>query len=609
MPPEETAPLEDEILGKAFDRRLMRRLLRYGLPYRTRMTQAVLLILATTTLSLAGPIVVQRAIDGPLHASIHGVSDPTAETPSPLPELLLHGAAFLAVSLLLIALRFFSTYNMARIGQHVMYDLRVELFSHLQRLPLAFYDANPVGRLVTRISSDVEALNEWFASGFVTLLADIMVLAGITTVLFLYDFELALITVAVLPLLLIATAIFRNAARSSYREQRRHLAHLGAFTQESVQGMSLIQLYHRQRRTQEGYERINTSLMQAFKKSVLAYSYYFPVVETLGKLTLMGILWYAHRGIRDETLTLGAFYLFWTLLERFFQPIRDMAERYNVLQSAMASAERLFRILDVDEALPQIPATARTPPPPDAPGHVKFKDVSFAYKDDEYVLQDVSFTVEPGQTVAIVGATGGGKSTIINLLSRFYDPQKGHIEMDGVDLRALDKQEVRRQVGVVLQDVFLFSRSVRENIRLGSENISDERVAECIRVVHADRFVERLEGSYDHVLTERGGSLSVGEKQLLAFARALAHDPRILVLDEATASVDTETEILIQEALERLFEDRTSIVIAHRLSTIRRADRILVVHKGRIRERGTHAELLDLGGIYSRLYELQYRGG
>jgi ABC-type multidrug transport system fused ATPase/permease subunit len=514
--------------------------------------------------------------------------------------------------LLLVFLRFLADYTMSIVGQRVMFDLRVSLFQHLQRMPFSFYDRNPVGRLVTRITNDVEALNELFSSGFVTLFADFLVLAGITVLLLWRNVTLALVTLSVLPCLLLVTAVFRDHARRFYREQRGHLAHLGAFTQEAIQGMDVNQLFHRERRTQEEYEHINALLTRAFKKSVMAYSVYFPVVETLGKCALAAIIWQASRQIAHGESTYGDFYLFWICLERFFQPIRDIAERYNVLQSAMAAAERIFKVLDTPESIVRVePEDGRDRcrgVPPSARGRVEFRNVWFAYQGEEFVLKDVSFAVEPGKTVAIVGATGGGKSTIINLMSRFYDPQRGTIEIDGVDVRFYEKQALRRRIGVVLQDVFLFSRSIRDNIRLGETEISPERVEECARVVNADHFIRRLGAGYDQVLTERGGSLSVGEKQLLAFARALVHTPDFLVLDEATAHVDTETERLIQDALGKLFQGRTSIVIAHRLSTVRRADRIIVLHKGEIREEGTHSELIGRRGIYWRLHELEYRG-
>ena len=625
---------EELVVGKAFDRELMGRLLRYATPYRWPMGQAIILIIVTTALGISGPIIVTYALDNPLAAFLEqtaaertdgGEPDPagdprrdsSADDGAAASEIARRDAVwqlaglsglFVAVSVTLMLLRFRLHFTMAEIGQRVMYDLRMELFAHLQRMPFAFYDRTPVGRLVTRITNDIEALNELFASGIVTLVADVLVLIGITIVLLLMNLKLALVTLGVLPLLLFATFVFRNRARKYYREQRGHIAHLGAFAQESVQGMNLLQLFHRETENMAAYRDINLPLMHSFKRSVVAYSIYFPVVEFLGKTTLIVIIWQVSRQLQAGEVTLAGLYFFWVFLERFFQPIRDMAERYNVLQSAMAAAERIFTVLDAPETIVKEDASAAPVPPIDA-GHIEFNNVWFSYTDDEqeYVLKDISFTVEKGTTVAIVGATGSGKSTIINLLSRFYDPQRGRVCLDGVDIRHMNKRELRRRIGVVLQDVFLFSRSIRENIRLGHESVTDDQVEAAARLVNAEPFIRRQPNGYDTVLSERGGTLSVGEKQLLAFARTLAHDPEFLVLDEATASVDTETEALIQDALSKLLKGRTSIVIAHRLSTIRKADRILVMHKGEIREEGSHAELLRLGGIYSRLHELQYR--
>jgi ATP-binding cassette subfamily B protein len=594
------ATFHEEVIGKAFDRRLMGRLLRYAAPYRGRMTLLVLSILAATGLGVAGPFVFKVAIDGPLRRSIGGGAPPEGA----LADLVLLALLFAAVSVAGLVLRFLESYQMAWIGQKVMLDLRMELFRHLQRMPLAFYDANPVGRLVTRITSDIEALNDLFSSGVVTFVADLMVLVAITVALIWVDFRLALVTLAVLPFLLLATFVFRAKARRYYREQRGHLAQLNSFTQESIQGMGIIQVFHREEKNHEQYRAINGRYLSAFQKTVLAYSIYFPVVEVLSTAATAGILLEGGRRIAQGTLTFGALYFFLQFLGRFFQPIRDMAERYNVLQSAMAAAERIFKVLDTPEGMPD---RAPAGPPPGPRGRVEFRNVWFAYKDGEHVLRDVSFSVEPGEMVAIVGATGAGKSTIIQLLCRFYDTTRGAVFVDGADIREHDKQGLRRRIGMVLQDPFLFSRSIRDNIRLGDSSIPDSRVEECARHANAERFIARLEGGYDHVLKERGATLSAGERQLLAFARALAHDPDFLILDEATANIDTETEVLIQDALAKLLRGRTSIVIAHRLSTVRRASRIIVLHKGEVREAGTHAELLAREGIYYRLHQLQYR--
>lgn len=596
---------EDVIVGKAFDRRLMGRLLGYAVPYRGYMLLAVLLILLVTVLGLAGPYVVKMAIDGPLQESIRTkVSSAAGE--GARRELLLLTAAFTAIAVLLLCLRFGQALLMAWIGQKVTFDLRKEVFSHVLEMPFSFYDRNPVGRLVTRITSDIEALNELFASGFVAFLADILVLVAIAALLLFENSSLALITLGALPLLLAITFVFRGQARKFYREQRGHLSHLNAFTQESIQGMSLIQVFNRERENQRQYETINTSYLRSFLRSVLCYSIYFPAIEFVSTGALVAVIWKAATQLSASppALTYGDFFLFWYFLGRFFQPVRDMAERYNVLQSAMAAAERIFRVLDTRPELGDPPRARKVSR---LEGSIDFENVWFAYRGEEDVLRDVSFNVEPGETVAIVGATGAGKSTIINLISRFYDVRRGRTLVDGVDVREYSRKELRRRIGVVLQDVFIFSRSVEENISLGTGGISREDVVSAAKHVNADRFIRRLAGGYDEALKERGRTLSVGERQLLSFARALVHDPDILVLDEATANVDSETETLIRDALEKLLRTRTSLVIAHRLSTVRQADRIIVLHKGEVRETGSHSELVAREGIYQRLYELQYR--
>ncbi len=596
---------EDDILGKAFDRRLLGRLLRYAWPYRARMLLSLTLILLVTGLSVVGPYIGKLAIDGPLSSSLKSLPKGGDVDTDAIRELCWLGAIFAVVSVALIVLRFIQTYTMAQIGQKVMYDLRMNLFSHLQSMPLSYYDRNPVGRLVTRITSDIEALNELLASGVVTFVADVMVLVGIAIALLAMNVELALVTLAAVPFLLLATFVFRKKARDFYRQQRQHLSHLNAFTQESIQGMNILQVFHQEANNQSRYETINRRYLTAFLNTVRAYSIYFPTIEVLSNIALVAIIWFGGQLLEEGELTWGVFYYFWIFLGRFFQPIRDMAERYNILQSAMAAAERVFGILDTPPGMEDLKTEFTENS--QLRGRVEFENVWFAYNEEEYVLRGINFVVEPGEVVAIVGATGSGKSTIINLMSRLYDPQRGRITIDGVNVRAYQKQQLRHRIGIVLQDVFLFSRSVKENIRLGDTEITDEQIESAARHVNADRFIQRLENRYEEVLTERGGSLSVGEKQLLAFARVLAHDPDFLVLDEATAHVDTETERLIQDALGKLLANRTSIVIAHRLSTIRRADRIVVLHKGEIREIGSHRELLKNAGIYARLHELQYK--
>ena len=602
--PQDNSPSfhEDFVVGKAFDRGLMSRLLRYALPHKSLIVLALLLLTFVTLASLVGPFIIQQAIDGPLSESIIGKK---ADTAAAFEELLFLASIFLGVSLLLLLLRFAQSLVMATIGQRVVFDLRQEIYDHLLRMPLGYYDRNPVGRLVTRITSDIEALNELFASGIVSFLADVMILTAITAALLWVNVTLALVTLSALPLLILGTFIFRNKARRYYRLQRGHLSHLNSFTQEAIQGMEIVQSFHREESHQREHREINGRYMRAFLRSVMAYAVFFPVIEIVSTIVLAAVIW--RGGIQltatEQALTFGEFYLFWHFLGRFFQPIRDMADRYNILQSAMAAAERVFNVLDTPESIidPASPLPAEK-----FRGGIEFDRVWFAYKDEEYVLKDISFSINPGETVAIVGATGSGKTTIVNLVSRFYDPQRGAILLDGADVREYGKRDLRARIGSVMQDVFLFSRSVRENLVLNASEITQERLLDCSRRANADGFIDRLPGGYDEVLSERGRTLSVGEKQLLVFARALVHDPDILILDEATAYVDSTTEALIQDAISKLLEGRTSIVIAHRLSTIQKADKILVLHKGELREQGNHEELLALGGIYHRLHELQY---
>ena len=602
--PQDNSPSfhEDFVVGKAFDRGLMSRLLRYALPHKSLIVLALLLLTFVTLASLVGPFIIQQAIDGPLSESIIGERTDTAGA---FEELLFLASIFLGVSLLLLLLRFAQSLVMANIGQRVVFDLRQEIYDHLLRMPLGYYDRNPVGRLVTRITSDIEALNELFASGIVSFLADVMILTAITAALLWVNVTLALVTLSALPLLILGTFIFRNKARRYYRLQRGHLSHLNSFTQEAIQGMEIVQSFHREESHQREHREINGRYMKAFLHSVMAYAVFFPVIEIVSTIVLAAVIW--RGGIQltatEQALTFGEFYLFWHFLGRFFQPIRDMADRYNILQSAMAAAERVFNVLDTPESIidPASPLPAEK-----FRGGIEFDRVWFAYKDEEYVLKDISFSINPGETVAIVGATGSGKTTIVNLVSRFYDPQRGAILLDGADVREYGKRDLRARIGSVMQDVFLFSRSVRENLVLNATEITQERLIDCSRRANADGFIDKLPDAYDEVLSERGRTLSVGEKQLLVFARALVHDPDILILDEATAYIDSTTEALIQDAISKLLEGRTSIVIAHRLSTIKKADKILVLHKGELREQGNHEELLALGGIYHRLHELQY---
>lgn len=582
---------DDEILGKAYDSRLMKRLLGYLRPYRGAVVLSVLLLFIIALLELVGPIVVQKAIDGPIADRQIG-------------DLWKYVLVALVSLVVAFVLRYIQTVMMNRVGQEVMAKLRVEIFSHLQYMHLGFFDRNPVGRLLTRVTSDVAALNELFTSGVVAIFGDIFTLIGIVGVLFYYSWKLALVTFIVLPVLGYGTWLFKVKARESYRAVRKQTARLSAYLQEQITGIAVTQLFAQEPKSARRFNRINADLRQANFNSIFYYAIFFPGVEFLGAVSIGLIIWYGGGQIVAGLLTAGALVAYLQLAERFYRPIRDLAEKYNIFQAAMAASERVFDLLDTP---PQIvaPAAPKTVEP--VRGRVSFHDLSFAYNPDEWVLKNINLEVQPGEKVAIVGHTGAGKTSLVGLLCRFYEYQQGQIEMDGIDLREWDPVDLRAHIGLVLQDVFLFSGNIAQNIRLGNGRIDNDRVRWAAHQVKADRFIERLPAQYDEPVTERGSTLSVGQKQLLAFARALAYDPRVLILDEATSSVDTETEILIQQALERLFEGRTAIVIAHRLSTIRNMDRIVVLHKGEIREEGSHDELMALQGIYYRLYQLQYK--
>ena len=518
-----------------------------------------------------------------------------------------------AVYILALGLQFvvsyFQIYIMNMAGQRVLADMRREIFSHLQKLQSSFFDRNPVGRLVTRVTTDVDALNELFTSGVVTIFGDIFMLLGIMGVLVYIDWKLALVTFAVLPALFVVSMIFKQRIRVVYRKVRTRVAMLNAFIQENIVGMQVVQLFCQEERKFGQYSELNRQHTEANIESILHYSIFYPVVEVLSAVAIALIVWYGGGQLLLGTLTLGGFVAFIQYSEKFFRPISDLSEKFNILQGAMASSERIFNLLDTEVEI-------RTPKNPSEPsnifalGHdrsIRFDNVSFAYEGEDWVLKDVDLTVRPGETVAIVGHTGAGKSTLTSLLMRLYDVQKGQVVVGGVDVRDWNLKKLRRQFGMVLQDVHLFSGTIASNIRLGDQTISNEAIAEAARVVNLNEWVATLPRGLDEEVAERGASMSAGQKQLVSFARALVHDPKILILDEATSNVDTHTEILVREALERLLENRTSLVIAHRLSTIQRADRIVVLHKGRVREVGTHQELLTERGIYYKLYQLQYK--
>lgn len=597
--------MDEEVLGKAFDGRLMRRLLGYLRPYWFAVALALLSMLALSGLQIVGPLLSKAAVDWYLV--------PVAKPPAPWSEWLASdprvGLGQIALAYLLaiaatLALGFAEAYLMQWTGQRAMFDLRRQLMEHLHRADLAFYDRNPVGRLVTRVTTDVDALNELLASGLVTIIGDLLALSLVLVVMVRLSPGLTLAMLAVLPLIVGVTLLFRRQATASYRRIRAAIARINAFLQEHVHGMAVVQLFNREARTLEKFRQINRDHMLAYKDAITAYGWFYPAVEFLAVLSLALMLAWGGFRVQAGELTLGVLVAFFQYAMRFFRPIQDLSEKYNLLQAAMAAAERIFALLDTPVTIVPPPAPR---PVPEGPVAIEFDGVWFAYKDEQWVLKDVTFRIEHGQTVAIVGHTGAGKTTLISLLLRFYDVQRGSIRIGGVDIREFHPRELRRQFGVVLQDPHLFSGTIGDNIRLGTETITEEELVHAAEQVNLLDYINSLPAGFAQPLRERGDGLSTGQKQLVSFARALAHNPRFLILDEATSSVDTETEMRVREALARLAEGRTAIIIAHRLSTIQRADLILVMHKGRLRETGTHQQLLAQRGIYWRLYQLQYK--
>ena len=617
---------EEEVLGKAYDARLMRRLLTYLHKYRWQVTVALIAIVLKAGADVLGPYLTKVAIDKYLasHTEAHSMLDRFLSR-NPLTGIAQIAGMYTGLLLFSFLLEFAQTYIMQWTGQKVMFDLRAQIFRHLQRLHISFFDKNPVGRLVTRVTS------EMFTAGVVSIVEDVFVLLGILVIMLNMSWRLALITFAVLPLIFYATSIFRRKVRESYRRIRVAIAKINAYLQEHVTGIVVLQLFNREKKSYERFEEINRTHMDAFKDAILAHAVYYPVVEVLSATAIALVVWFGGNQVMRNLVTLGVLVAFMQYAQRFFRPIQDLSEKYNILQSAMASSERIFKLLDTPAEI----VSPATPKVPQGPGRIEFDHVWFAYrtlaqaaeeaaskgekliaiaggngdlaKEYDWVLRDVSFTIEPGETVAIVGHTGAGKTTIISLLLRFYDVQKGAIRIDGVDVRDMDLNDLRRRYGVVLQDPFLFSGTVADNIRLGSRWIEDESVENAAEQVNVADFIRSLPGGFAEEVRERGSTLSTGQKQLISFARALAHSPKILVLDEATSSVDTETEFRVREALTRMVEGRTSIIIAHRLSTIQRANKIIVMHKGQVREVGSHQQLLAQHGIYWKLYQLQYK--
>jgi ATP-binding cassette, subfamily B, multidrug efflux pump len=657
---------EEEVLGKAYDSRLMARLLKYLRPYRWQVAIALVSIVLKAFADVLGPYLTKVAIDrylAPTKGNVPGIWSWLSSRP--LTGIAQIAAIYVGLLVFSFLLEFLQTYFMQWTGQKVMFDLRRQIFRHLQRLHVAFFDKNPVGRLVTRVTTDVDALNEMFTSGVVSIFEDLFVLFGILGVMLCMNWKLALITFGVLPFIIVATKIFRDRVRDSYRRIRVAIARINSYLSEHISGMVVLQLFNRERKAYKQFSEINRVHMDAYKDAIMAYSVYYPVVEVLSAIAIACVIWFgggdAMRNIQANSVavsfnwktlvafrlvstiaTLGVLVAFIQYALRFFRPIMDFSEKYNILQSAMAASERIFKLLDTPVQVVSPAVTKR----PEGSGRIEFDHVWFAYReapeesagahvgtaappvqaeqssagssiptsdarnsvqDLDWVLREVSFAIEPGETVAIVGHTGAGKTTLISLLLRFYDVQKGAVRIDGVDVKDMDLVDLRSRFGVVLQDPFLFSGTIRGNIRLGTERIRDEDVERAAEDVNLADFIRALPKGFDEEVRERGSTLSTGQKQLISFARALAHEPKILILDEATSSVDTETEFKVRDALSRMVEGRTSLIIAHRLSTVQRADKIIVMHKGQVREMGTHQQLLAQRGIYFKLYQLQYK--
>jgi ATP-binding cassette subfamily B multidrug efflux pump len=623
-----SAQADDDVIGKVYDSRLMGRLLKYLRPYKWQASVSFVAILLKAICDVIGPFLFKVAIDNYLTSK-------RPDHPSRLARHLSSNAAtgitqlaglYLAALLLTYLFEFIQTYLIQWMGQKVMFDLRSQIFRHIQGMHVGFFDRNPVGRLVTRLTSDVDALNEMFTSGVFAIFDDVFVLAGIVIIMLQMNWWLALLAFSVLPIIGLVTAVFRKHVRSSYRRIRSAIARINAFTQEHISGMTVVQLFNREKRAYDDFEAVNRQHMVAFKDAILAYALYYPAVEILSTVAIALVLWRGGDGVLRGTVTVGVLVAFMQYSMRFFRPIQDLSDKYNILQAAMAASERVFQLLDTPTGIvnPHEPHTA------DSTGRIEFRNVWFTYqhldesqktqvaKADavelsrlgdsiEWILRDVSFVIEPGQTAAIVGHTGAGKTTIVSLMMRFYDIQSGSVLVDGVDVRLHDMKELRQRFGVVLQDPFLFSGTISDNIRLGTGWITEERMKQAASDVNLLDYIDSLPGGFTEPVLERGATLSTGRKQLINFARALAHDPKILILDEATSSVDTDTELLVGSALDRMITGRTSVVIAHRLSTVQQADVILVMHKGQLREMGTHQELLARHGLYYKLYQLQYK--
>jgi ATP-binding cassette subfamily B protein len=643
---------DDDVVGKVYDARLMRRLVRYLSPYKLQVAVSGVAIVLKAASDVLGPYFVKVAVDtyfDPIHTKHSWLS--AKLSPDPVTGVTELAGLYLASLVLIFALEFVQTYMMQWTGQKIMFDLRRQIFRHIQRMSVAFFDRNPVGRLVTRVTSDVDALNEMFTSGVLAIFEDIFILGFIVAIMVQMSWLLALLTLSVIPCILYATKLFRDHVRESYRRQRAATAKINAFTQEYVSGMAVVQLFNRERRAFRDFSAVNDENKQAWTDAIFAYALYYPVVELLSSIAIGLVIWRGGLAVLHANpnlttffhpvVTLGILIAFIQYAQRFFRPIQDLSDKYNILQAAMAASERIFKLLDTEPTI-QSPAL---PVPGDHSGRIEFRDVWFTYQhlteeqldalnsfegaglqprhsdqlrnrasapegilaNIEWILRGVSFTLSPNETAAIVGHTGAGKTTLTALMMRFYDVQRGAVLIDGVDVRDQDLNALRRRFGVVLQDPFLFSGTIAQNIRLGTPTITDMEVENAAEEVNVADFIRTLPAQFNEPVLERGSTLSTGQKQLISFARALAHRPGILILDEATSSVDTETELRVESALARMITGRTSVLIAHRLSTIQRADTILVMHKGKLREQGSHQQLLALRGLYFKLYQLQYK--
>ena len=591
---------EEEQLGKIYDAKAARRLLRYLAPYKRLVVIALALTAGLNLVRQIGPLLTKWVIDDYVAPAAAGAM----RLDSAFDGITWLAIAYIVSLVVTLVVGYFQDVLLNTIGQRVMYDLREQIFAKLQSIEVSFYDNNPVGRLTTRLTTDVDSLNELFTSGVVEVLGDIVLIAGALGMMFYFNWKLALVSLAVVPLLWAATMWFRRGAREGFRQVRTKIARLNAFTQEHISGAQVVQLFNREEKAFQQFSKINADHKQANLDTIFYYAVFYPLVNLISAIGIAAIVWYGGGQVIQNAITVGTLVAFLQYTQRLWQPIQDISDKYNVFQAAVVASERVFRLLDTPDG---IESPEQIQSPVRVSGRIEFRNVWFAYKGEDWVLKDVSFTVEPGESIALVGHTGSGKTTITNLLMRFYDIQRGEILLDGVDIRQFDLRKLRENFAVVLQDVFLFSGDIAGNIRLGNDAIDEARIEWASREVRAAGFIEKLPERLASKVRERGAGFSVGQKQLISFARALAFDPRILILDEATSSIDTETEQLIQQAIERVMAERTSIIVAHRLSTIQRVDKIIVLHKGEIREMGDHQSLLARRGIYFKLYQLQYK--